>query len=190
MKTPYCETGVKSTKMADTDLSAGQRKRALLLRRILAERRRRMLTQCAVLSYHEARWKHICVLLLILCILLNSRNSNRILTRSCRRVSRNTGWWLNVWNTYSDARFKKLFRVSKGTFLFILGQIRHDLVRDTVCEEPISPECRLAICLYRLARGDYLYTIAEMAGVGVSTVCTIVSEVTEAIINNLWKDSV
>ena len=29
-----------------------------------------------------------------------------------------------------------------------------------------------------------------MASVGVSTVCTIVSEVTEAIINNLWKDSV
>ena len=160
------------------------------MRRILAERRRRMLTQRAALSYHEARWKRIRVLLLILCILLNSRNSNRIITRSCRRVSRNTGWWLNVWNTYSDARFKKLLRVSKGTFLFILGQIRHDLVRDTVCEEPISPECRLAICLYRLARGDYLYTIAEMAGVGVSTVCTIVSEVTEAIINNLWKDSV
>ena len=129
MKTPYCETGVKSTKMADTDLSVGQRKRALLLRRILAERRRRMLTQRVALSYHEARWKRIRVLLLILCILLNSRNSNRIITRSCRRVSRNTGWWLNVWNTYSDARFKKLFRVSKGTFLFILGQIRHDLVR-------------------------------------------------------------
>ena len=74
--------------------------------------------------------------------------------------------------------------------MFILGQIRHDLLRDTVCEEPISPECGLAICLYRLARGDYLYTIAEMAGVGVSTVCTIVSEVTESIITNLWKDNV
>jgi len=73
--------------------------------------------------------------------------------------------------------------------LFILGQIRHDLLRDTVCEEPISPECHLAICLYRLARGDYLYMITEMAGVGVSTVCTIVSEVTESIINNLWKDN-
>ena len=29
-----------------------------------------------------------------------------------------------------------------------------------------------------------------MAGVGVSTVCTIVHEVSESIINNLWKDSV
>ena len=64
------------------------------------------------------------------------------------------------------------------------------MLRDTVCEEPISPECCLAICLYRLATGDYLYTIAEMAGVGVSTVCTIVCEVSESIIDNLWKDSV
>ena len=29
-----------------------------------------------------------------------------------------------------------------------------------------------------------------MAGVGVSTVCTIVSEVSKSIINNLWKDNV
>ena len=49
----------------------------------------------------------------------------------------------------SDSMFKKLFRVSKGTFRVILGRISHDLVRDTVCEEPISPECRLAICLFR-----------------------------------------
>ena len=40
---------------------------------------------------------------------------------------------------YSDARFKKLFRVSRGTFLFILGHIRHDLIRDTVNEEPYLP---------------------------------------------------
>ena len=176
--------------MADMDSSIDKRKRVLLLRRILPERRRRMLTQHVLLSYHEERWKCIRVLFLILCILINSRNSNTMVTRSCRRVIRNTGWWANVWNTYSDARFKKLFRVSRGTFLFILGHIQHDLLKDTVCEEPISPECRPAICLYRLARGDYLYAIAEMAGVGVSTVCTIVSEVSESIINNLWKDSV
>ena len=145
--------------MANMDSCMDQRKRVLLLRRILAERRRRMLAQHALLSYHKERRKCIRVLLLILCILVNSRNSNRMVTRSCRCVIRNTGWWANVWNTYSDARFKKLFRISRGTFLFILGHIQHDLFRDTVCEEPISPECRLAICLYRLARADYLQCI-------------------------------
>lgn len=48
----------------------------------------------------------------------------------------------------------------------------------------------MGICLYRLARGDYYYTIAEMVGLGVATVCFIVKEVTEAIIANLWNLSV
>ena len=106
-------------------------------------------------------------------------------TRSCRRLRRNMGWFNCLWNTYSEERFKKTFRVSRGTFQFIL---RHVLERDTVNEDPISPECRLAICLYRLARGDYYYTISETTGLGVSTVCTIVNEVTKAIVENLWDE--
>ena len=76
--------------------------------------------------------------------------------RSCRRLTRNGGWWHLVWTSYSDRRFKQTFRVSRGTFQYILKQV--------VTEEPVSPECRLAICLYRLGRADYLSTIAEMTG--------------------------
>lgn len=109
-------------------------------------------------------------------------------TRSCRRLERNNGWFNMVWSSYSTKRFKKTFRVSRETFAFILVQIRHVLERNTINEEPVSLECRLAICLYRLSRGDYYYTIAEMTGLGVSTVCTICSEVTRAIVENLWVD--
>ena len=55
---------------------------------------------------------------------------------------------------------------------------------------PISPECRLAICLYRLGRGYYLYTIAELFGVGLATIHVIVKEVCEAIVKNLWRKAV
>ena len=111
-------------------------------------------------------------------------------TCSCRHLRRNMGLFNCVWNTYSEERFKKTFRVSRGTFQFILCRIRHVLERDAVNEDPISPECRLAICLYRLARGDYYYTISEMTGLGVSTVCTIVKEVTKAIVEKLWDECV
>ena len=57
-------------------------------------------------------------------------------------------------------------------------------------EDPISPEIRLAMCLYRLARGDYFYTISELFGCGRSTVCYVVNEVTEAIIEVLWEEHV
>ena len=66
----------------------------------------------------------------------------------------------------------------------------HQLSIQTVTEEPLSPELRLAICLYRLGRGDYLYTIAEMAGLGVSTVCNIVQEVCQVLVDHLWSESV
>ena len=48
---------------------------------------------------------------------------------------------------------------------------------------------RLAICLYRLGCRDYYFTIAEMSGVGVSTVAGITEDVCEAIINNHWNGS-
>jgi len=107
-------------------------------------------------------------------------------------LKRNTGWWDKEWNTYSEARFKKTFPVSRSTFIFILNRIEPFIVRETVTEEPIPGELRLALCLYRLGRGDYLhvYTIAEMGGLGVSTVCSIVHEVCQVLVDRLWNESV
>ena len=74
--------------------------------------------------------------------------------RSCRRLARNSGWLDIGWNTYSEARFKKTFCVSRKTFNYILNRIRGKLERQTITEVPLSPELRLAICLYRLGRGS------------------------------------
>ena len=81
-------------------------------------------------------------------------------------------------------------RVSRGTFQYILLRIRTDIEKQVVTEEPVTPECRLAICLYRLGRGDYLTTISEMTGLACPTICNITIEVSEATVNNLWIDSV
>ena len=103
---------------------------------------------------------------------------------------KNTGWWEKVWQTYSDIRFKKTFRVTRRTFLFILQRIRPKLQKQDVTEEPISPEERLGICLYRLGRGDYYYTIAEMVGRGLSTVNSIVHEVSKVLVQYLWQETI
>ena len=42
--------------------------------------------------------------------------------------------------------------------------------RDTLTQEPISPDGRLAIYL-SLGRGDYIHTVAELFGMGDSTAC-------------------
>lgn len=143
-----------------------------------------------VLNYLVGRRRqviNVCVLTLLLVMSRGIAVTHKY-NRSCRRLERNNGWFNLVWSTYSDERFKKTFRVSRQTFNFILARIRHGLERDTINEDPIAPEFRLAVCLYRLSRGDYYYTIAEMTGLGVSTVSTICNEVTRAIVENMWVD--
>ena len=43
--------------------------------------------------------------------------------------------------------------------MFQLGGIRNAIEKDATTEESISPEARLAICLYRLAKATTIYTI-------------------------------
>ena len=107
-----------------------------------------------------------------------------------RRLQRNGGWWNLVWNTYSEERFKRTFRVTRDTFKYILSKIFNNLQKKTVTEDPVTPECRLGVCLYRLARGDYYYTLAELTGLRESTICVITIEVCQAIVETLWEDEV
>ena len=113
------------------------------------------------------------------------RNAPR--RRSCRSFVRNQGWWDTVVNNYSDERFKYTFRMSRNTFNYILENIRGGLQKQIVTELTICPEMRLAICLYKLARGDYYYTIGKMAGTAQSTICRIAIKVSELITEMMWE---
>lgn len=46
------------------------------------------------------------------------------------------------------------------------------------------------MCLYRLGRGDYHYTIAEMVGRRVTTVRNIVHDVSKVLLDKFWEESV
>ena len=121
---------------------------------------------------------------------VSKNNGAAVLSRSCRRFQRNGCWFTNVLSTYSEKRFKETFGISRSTYMFLLGRIRNLIEKDTITEEPISPEGRLAICLYRLARGDCYFTIAGMAGIGERTVGYIVNEVRTSIVECLLEDTV
>ncbi|CAH3157569.1 unnamed protein product [Porites lobata] len=150
---------------------------ALLWQLIAKNRKRRLALHTALRTVYQRRQLLLRVACLTVLLLANN-NGTAVLSRSCRRFQRNVGWFTNT------------FRISRSTFMFLLGRIRNLIEKDTITEEPISPEGRLAICLYRLARGDYYFTIAEMAGTGERTVGYIVNEVTTAIVEFLWEDTV
>lgn len=125
-------------------------KRKLLLIKFLQDsRRRRVQLQQKLLILLEARRMWLFRIFILITLLISAEKA--VAVRSCRRLQRNNGWFDLLWNTYSETRFKKTFRVSKATFNFILSRIEHDLQRDTVAEDPIPPAFRLAVCLYRLA---------------------------------------
>ena len=150
--------------------------------RLIENNRRRRMYLFNIMSFLALRKKILLHILFLVAQLIQSVGSSKQRHRSCRRFNRNTGWWSTVWHTYSDSRFKKTLRVSRKTFQHILEPIRHRLEQRNVNEEPITPEERFFICLYRLSRRDYYHTIAEMTGLGVATVCKIVSEVSRALV--------
>ena len=149
---------------------------------IRANWKRQLIMQMAVhhLLARRRRLLYVCSLVMLL---LSQRNAVELACvpkpRSCRWLIRNEGWWHKVWNTNSDVQFNENLTCFTGniSFYFILSRVGNVLQRQTVTEEPISPEERLGICLYRLGRGDQYYTIAEMVGRGVATVSSIVLEI-------------
>ena len=48
----------------------------------------------------------------------------------------------------------------------------------------------LGLCLYLLGQGNHYYTIAEMVGLGLSAVSSIVQEVCQALVEQLWTDTI
>ena len=109
----------------------------------------------------------------------------------CRRLVRNNGWWNLMWTSYSDKRFKTLSEYQRQFFnnsqpnKTWTGKEWYGLT-----EDPVSPKCRPRICLHRLSRKDYYYTISELTGSGISTILDIVIEVCNAMVKNFWNIAV
>ena len=142
--------------MAATDLSQKKQLRALFLQ-MRKQGRRRKLMQQQIMFYLQMRTIKLCLMALLLLEnqLVNGHGLGRMTVtniRSCRRLVRNNGWWNLVWTTYSDKRFKNTFRVSKRTFLIIFSQIETELEKNALTEDPVSPECRLGICIDWVAK--------------------------------------
>ena len=114
---------------------------------LIRKRKQRIQNQCAILHVLKRRWNVMLQASLFSILLLSSQGHVRA-PRSCRRLNRNGGWWHLVWTSYSDRKFKQTFRVSRGTFQYILCQIRADILKQVVTEEAVSPECRwLSVCI-------------------------------------------
>ena len=111
-------------------------------------------------------------------------------TRS-RDEIRNKKWWEDGLQNWSESQFKKRLRVNRDTFHFILGEIEDLITKETTrFKKPTSPECQLALTLYRMAHGISFSTVGDLFGVAAPTACQIFSTVTSAIVTRLYDRSV
>ena len=56
-------------------------------------------------------------------------------------------------------------------------------------EVAVPTDFRIAVTIYKLSRGDYIYTLGEMCSLAKATVCTIISETCTVIMNTLWDNT-
>ena len=100
---------------------------------------------------------------------------------------RNHSWWEHGYQNWTDAQFKKRFRVSQDMFQFMLDEIADDIRKETTrFKNPTSPELQLALTFYRLSHGCTYATVGDLFGVATSTACTIFLVVTKVIVCKLY----
>ncbi|CAL1594711.1 unnamed protein product [Knipowitschia caucasica] len=89
----------------------------------------------------------------------------------------------------SDEEWKDHFHVTRATFSHLLQLLEPTITRKkTQCRIPIDARRRLAIALWWYAQNEEYRLISERFGVGITTVCIIMRQVTTAIVNSLYEE--
>ncbi|XP_036392705.1 protein ANTAGONIST OF LIKE HETEROCHROMATIN PROTEIN 1-like [Megalops cyprinoides] len=97
-------------------------------------------------------------------------------------------FWADVLQNFDDVQWRRHFRMSRCTFEYVLRLVKPALTRKiTRWRKPLEPRRRLAIVLWWYATPSEYRTISCLFGVGLSTVCGLVREVTSALKDNLLK---
>ena len=91
---------------------------------------------------------------------------------------------VSQWN--DDLLWLENVRISRQSFLYICGELNDIMKRkDKRFRKAIIVERRIAICLWNLAAGEDFRSLGWGFDVGKSTVCQVVNEVCQAIVDVL-----
>jgi hypothetical protein len=94
---------------------------------------------------------------------------------------RSSAWFEMVETYFTDDQWYENFRVTKGTFAFILSKINLDIShKDTVMRNAVPAKRRLP-CINFLASTAEYKTIANLFGFSAAFVCICVKEVCQAV---------
>ena len=89
----------------------------------------------------------------------------------------------NPLEIYDGNQFLQRFRISKETFLELLGLLTPELQRPTRRCKALSPAIQLAIALRFYATGSFQLVIGDTCNVSQASCCRVIHRVTDAICN-------
>ncbi|XP_029210229.2 putative nuclease HARBI1 [Acropora millepora] len=120
-------------------------------------------------------------------VLLITRNFFPLLpVRKIWTKPRTTTFWEETCQRWNDQDWKENFRMSQVAFEYLTMELSPIISkRDTNFRKAISARQRLVVTLYRLADTATYRTIANLFAIGKSTVCEIVVQVCNAIVQFL-----
>ena len=97
-------------------------------------------------------------------------------------------WYETMSNHWDEKDWIKNMRISNDAFNLLCNTLRvHILKEDTKFRKCIPAEIKLAVTLYYLSGASDYRTIANLFGLGRSTMCSIVHTVCKQIVRNLLK---
>ena len=86
---------------------------------------------------------------------------------------------------WTDQEWKQNFRVNRTTFRFLCRELRGHLYRSSTVRQALTVEQRVAISLWRLGTNVEYRTISHLFGVGISTVCVVLHEFCQAVVDTM-----
>ena len=149
------------------------------IRRLQIARKRR-----AIIFQRFQAQQRFFFLMLITCFAYNKSLSPE---RSIWMRERSDIWWDRIINQcFNPDDWLENFRMSECTFNYICEELKPAIERqDTVMRRAIPVRQRVGIALWRLSTNSDYRTIAHLFGVSRSTVCVIVRDVCNAIVQLL-----
>ena len=130
----------------------------------------------------QGRYKQALIILVAACSLPQPRAE-----RSVWMLPRTSQFWeYDVLTTFSARQWSENFRMTKDTFMYICNELRPRLTKEnTRMRAAITVEKRVAVTLWRVATNSEYRTIGHLFGVSRSSVCLIVQEVCQLIMDVL-----
>ena len=108
------------------------------------------------------------------------------------KMDASSQWWDRiVLETFTEAQWVQNFRVRKETFDFLCSKLEPTLVAEEIfVKQPLDVQTQVAVALYWLALSAEYRTVANLFGIGISTVFSCVHNICNALVECLLEDSI